>query len=105
MLGWKPPTRLVLTWHINAQWQYDSELVTEVEVRFLPDADGTTRVASATRPQRFGISSIRRTAGPACSKRSRVRHKTLAAEFAAPRALNNSNTTTVTDGIMAGIEP
>jgi uncharacterized protein YndB with AHSA1/START domain len=41
VLAWEPPTQLVLAWQINAQWQYDPELVTEVEVRFSPDGDGT----------------------------------------------------------------
>ena len=41
VLAWDPPARLVLAWQINAQWQYDPNLVTEVEVRFSPDGDGT----------------------------------------------------------------
>jgi uncharacterized protein YndB with AHSA1/START domain len=41
VLAWEPPARLVLAWQINAQWQYDPELVTEVEVRFSQDGDGT----------------------------------------------------------------
>jgi len=41
VLAWEPPARLVLAWQISAQWQYDPALVTEVEVRFSPDGDGT----------------------------------------------------------------
>ena len=41
VLAWEPPTRLMLAWQISAQWQYEPALVTEVEVRFSPDGDGT----------------------------------------------------------------
>jgi uncharacterized protein YndB with AHSA1/START domain len=43
VIAWEPPARVVLAWQINGQWQYDPELVTEVEVRFVAEA-GTTRV-------------------------------------------------------------
>jgi uncharacterized protein YndB with AHSA1/START domain len=38
---WDPPSRLVLVWRLNAQWQYDPNLDTEVEVRFIPDGAAT----------------------------------------------------------------
>ena len=41
VLVWDPPGRLVLAWQLNAQWQYDPELVTELELRFIPDGDAT----------------------------------------------------------------
>jgi hypothetical protein len=31
----------MLAWQISAQWQYEPALVTEVEVRFSPDGEGT----------------------------------------------------------------
>ncbi len=34
VLAYEPPSRLVLAWQINGQWQYDPSLVTEVEVTF-----------------------------------------------------------------------
>jgi len=40
VLVWEPPRRLVYLWHIFA----DASDATEVEVRFLPNGDGTTRV-------------------------------------------------------------
>jgi uncharacterized protein YndB with AHSA1/START domain len=44
VLVWEPPTRLVLIWQLTADWKYDRNLVTEVEVRFIPDGAGATRV-------------------------------------------------------------
>ena len=44
VLAWQPRTRLVLTWDITADWQYDPALQTEIEVRFIPDGDARTRV-------------------------------------------------------------
>jgi uncharacterized protein YndB with AHSA1/START domain len=43
---WEPPRRLVIAWKINIHWQYepDSAKSSEVEVRFTPLSDGTTRV-------------------------------------------------------------
>lgn len=41
VLAWEPPARLLLAWQINAQWQFDPAIVTEVEIRFTPDASGT----------------------------------------------------------------
>lgn len=36
VLAWEPPHRLVLSWHINGQWQYDPDPLraSEVEVSF-----------------------------------------------------------------------
>jgi len=44
VLVWQPPARVVLAWQINAQWQYDPRLVTELEVRFTAQASGGTDV-------------------------------------------------------------
>jgi uncharacterized protein YndB with AHSA1/START domain len=41
---WEPPSRLVLTWDITANWRYDPELNTEIEVRFVPESSRRTRV-------------------------------------------------------------
>ena len=41
VLAWEPPERLLLAWQINADWTYDPDLITEVEVRFIPEGDGT----------------------------------------------------------------
>lgn len=44
VLVWEPGFRLVLSWQINAEWQYDPDLVTEVEVKFAPEGEDVTRV-------------------------------------------------------------
>lgn len=55
VLAWEPTTRLVLSWDITADWQYDPELKTEVEVRFIAEGDSRTRVELEHRKlDRFG---------------------------------------------------
>jgi uncharacterized protein YndB with AHSA1/START domain len=44
VLAWEPPSRLLLSWDINADWLYDPELKTELEIRFVALADRVTRV-------------------------------------------------------------
>jgi uncharacterized protein YndB with AHSA1/START domain len=41
VLAWEPPRRVLLAWQIDGDWQYDPSFVTELEVRFTPEADGT----------------------------------------------------------------
>lgn len=52
---WEPPTRIVLAWQIDAQWQFNPALITEVEVRFQAQAAGLTKVILEHRQlERFG---------------------------------------------------
>src|SRR5436190_15684269 len=44
VLVWEPTTRLVLSYDIDANFQYDPQLNTELEVRFIAEEDGSTRV-------------------------------------------------------------
>lgn len=41
VLAWEPPRRLLLAWRIGADWKYDPNLLTEVEVVFTPEGEGT----------------------------------------------------------------
>lgn len=41
VLAWEPPTRLLLAWQLDPEWKFDPDLVTEVEVIFTPEGDGT----------------------------------------------------------------
>jgi len=55
VLVWEPTSRLVLSWDIDADFQYDPELQTEIEVRFIAENDGSTRVElEHRRLDRFG---------------------------------------------------
>lgn len=55
VLAWEPPSRLVLSWDITADWQYDPNLKTEIEIRFIPDGRDATRVElEHRRLDRFG---------------------------------------------------
>lgn len=44
MTAWEPYYRLALTWQIGADWKYDPKLRTTVQLRFLPEGPGRTRV-------------------------------------------------------------
>jgi hypothetical protein len=44
VLAWEPPARLLLAWRLNAKWEYDPGLLTEVEVRFVAVSATETRV-------------------------------------------------------------
>ncbi len=44
MLAWDPPRGFVLAWQISSAWAYDPDLVTEVELTFAAQGDGTTLV-------------------------------------------------------------
>jgi uncharacterized protein YndB with AHSA1/START domain len=44
VLSWQPPSRLVLSWDISADWLPDATLKTEIEVRFIAEGKDGTRV-------------------------------------------------------------
>lgn len=57
VLAWDPPRRVVLAWQITAQWQFDPNFVTEVEVTFTPTGARETLVELEHRNlERFGDS-------------------------------------------------
>jgi len=55
VLTWEPPARLVLAWQLDPKFQYQPDLITEVELRFIPEGAGRTRVELEHRNlERFG---------------------------------------------------
>jgi uncharacterized protein YndB with AHSA1/START domain len=46
VLEWDPPRRFVMAWQVSPTWKYEPDLArsSEVEVRFTPERDGSTRV-------------------------------------------------------------
>ena len=55
VLAWEPPARLLLAWQLTAEWRFDPDLVTEVEVLFTPEGETLTRVDLEHRHlERFG---------------------------------------------------
>jgi len=46
VLTWEPPHRLVLTWQINGEWQYDPDpaRASELELRFTAEGPEETRI-------------------------------------------------------------
>jgi len=46
VLEWEPPHRVLLSWHLNGEFEYDPDpdRASEVEVRFVAESDGSTRV-------------------------------------------------------------
>ena len=58
VLDWDPPRRVVLAWQITADWKYDPELITEVEVTFTSEGPKKTRVDLEHRNMhRFGVAA------------------------------------------------
>ena len=55
VIAWSPPESVTLAWQLNAQFQFDPELVTEVEVKFIALGPSLTRVELEHRLlERFG---------------------------------------------------
>lgn len=54
VLGWERPGRLLLAWQLNADWAYDPEFETTVEVRFTADGDHTIVDFEHRDLERFG---------------------------------------------------
>ena len=44
VLAWEPPSRVVLSWHLNSKFQVDEAVESEVDVRFIAESADTTRV-------------------------------------------------------------
>ena len=60
VLAWDPPRRLMLAWQLDQEFQYDPDLVTEVEVTFTMLGAKQTRVDFEHRHlERFGEAAER----------------------------------------------
>ena len=44
VLVWDPPARVVFDWQLDATWQFDPDVHTELEVRFVALGEAETRV-------------------------------------------------------------
>lgn len=54
VLAWSAPERVVLAWQLTADWTYDANFETTVEVRFVPDGDHTVVEFEHRDLERFG---------------------------------------------------
>jgi len=55
VLAWEPPGRVLLGWQVDAQWHYDPNFLTELELSLAALAGGGTRVTLEHRNlERYG---------------------------------------------------
>jgi len=54
VLAWDAPERIVLAWQLNAEWTYDPDFETTVEIRFTEDGDHTIVAFEHRDLERFG---------------------------------------------------
>ncbi|MGF6603087.1 uncharacterized protein YndB with AHSA1/START domain [Paraburkholderia sp. GAS448] len=55
VLVWEPPRRVIMSWDISADWQYDPTIACEVEITFIPETSNRTRVELEHRKlERYG---------------------------------------------------
>jgi uncharacterized protein YndB with AHSA1/START domain len=44
ILKWEPHSRIVLAWQVNGDFKFDPELITEVEICFIPEGPESTKI-------------------------------------------------------------
>lgn len=54
ILVWEPPERVVFAWQLDASWKYDADFITELEMRFIAEGDGTRVELEHRNIDRFG---------------------------------------------------
>jgi hypothetical protein len=59
VLAWEPPGRVLLAWQIDAQWHYDPDLLTELELTFTAIGMNTLVTLEHRNLERFGESAER----------------------------------------------
>jgi uncharacterized protein YndB with AHSA1/START domain len=57
VLAWEPPGRVLFAWQIDAQWHYDPDLVTELELTFTAVGMNTRVTLEHRNLERFGESA------------------------------------------------
>lgn len=59
VLAWDPPARILLGWQLDADFSFDPDLTTEVEIIFVPHGTGTQVTLTHRHLERFGDSAER----------------------------------------------
>ena len=54
VIAWEPPHRVVMAWQLDADWRFDPDLVTEVEVTFEADGEQTRVTLEHRHLERMG---------------------------------------------------
>jgi uncharacterized protein YndB with AHSA1/START domain len=54
VLAWEPPGRVLLAWQLDGTWLYDPAFVTELEIRFVAEGEGTRVELEHRNLERFG---------------------------------------------------
>lgn len=58
VIAWDPPEGLTLAWQLNQTFEFDPQLITEVEIKFIPLGPSLTRVELEHRHlERFGAAA------------------------------------------------
>jgi uncharacterized protein YndB with AHSA1/START domain len=63
VLAWNPPGRLALAWQLTAEWQYDPDFETTVEVTFAADGEFTEVTFEHSALERYGEAAMQQREG------------------------------------------
>jgi uncharacterized protein YndB with AHSA1/START domain len=63
VLEWNPPQRVLLAWQLNAEFAYDPDFLTELELAFEAEGGGTRVTLTHRDLHRFGDSAAKLQAG------------------------------------------
>jgi len=65
VLEFTPGERILFAWHLNAEWEFDPEVYTEVLVTFSATSDGTAVRLTHSKLERYGerAASVRQSLG------------------------------------------
>lgn len=59
VIDWRPPRRLLLAWQIDGAWRFDPDFVTEVELTFAAESEGTLVTLEHRNFERFGATAAK----------------------------------------------